>query len=54
MEKSIPRFKEVVDSQTKYNTDTKINAVPIIIWHNIANNVQDDPYTTTSIELFEA
>jgi peptidoglycan/xylan/chitin deacetylase (PgdA/CDA1 family) len=48
------RFKEVVDAQSKYNTDTEIKAIPIIIWHNIANNVQDDPYTTTSIELFEA
>jgi peptidoglycan/xylan/chitin deacetylase (PgdA/CDA1 family) len=48
------RFKEVVDAQSKYNTDTEIKAIPIIIWHNIDNNVQDDPYTTTSIELFEA
>ena len=43
------RFKEVVDAQSKYNTDTEIKAIPIIIWHNIANNVGD-----TSIELFEA
>jgi peptidoglycan/xylan/chitin deacetylase (PgdA/CDA1 family) len=48
------RFIEVVDAQSKYNTDTEVKAIPIIIWHNIANNVQDDPYTTTSIELFEA
>jgi peptidoglycan/xylan/chitin deacetylase (PgdA/CDA1 family) len=48
------RFKEIVDSQTKYNVDDKIKAIPIIIWHNIANNVEDDPYTTTSVELFEA
>ena len=48
------RFKEVVDSQTKYNADNKIKAIPIIIWHNIANNVEDDPYTTTSVELFES
>jgi hypothetical protein len=48
------RFKEIVDSQTKYNVDDKIKSIPIIIWHNIANNVEDDPYTTTSIELFEA
>jgi peptidoglycan/xylan/chitin deacetylase (PgdA/CDA1 family) len=48
------RFKEVVDAQTKYNIDNKIKAIPIIIWHNIANNVEDDPYTTTSVELFES
>jgi peptidoglycan/xylan/chitin deacetylase (PgdA/CDA1 family) len=48
------RFKEVVDAQTKYNEDSNIRAIPIIIWHNIANNVKDDPYTTTSIDLFEA
>ena len=48
------RFKEVVDAQTKYNEDFNIRAIPIIIWHNIADNVKDDPYTTTSIDLFEA
>jgi hypothetical protein len=46
------RFKEVVDAQTKYNEDFNVRAIPIIIWHDIANNVKDDPYTTTSIELF--
>jgi peptidoglycan/xylan/chitin deacetylase (PgdA/CDA1 family) len=50
----VNRFKEVVDSQTEYNEDNRIKAIPIIIWHNIANNVENDPYTTTSIDLFEA
>ena len=41
----------------KYNSeidDSRIRAIPIIIWHNIANNVKDDPYTTTSVDLFES
>ena len=55
------RFIEVVDGQDEYNNndnndidDSRISAIPIIIWHNIANNVKDDPYTTTSVDLFES
>jgi peptidoglycan/xylan/chitin deacetylase (PgdA/CDA1 family) len=54
------RFIEVVDGQDKYNNnnndidDSRVSAIPIIIWHNIANNVKDDPYTTTSVDLFES
>ena len=52
------RFIEVVDGQDEYNNndidDNRVRAIPIIIWHNIANNVKDDPYTTTSVELFES
>jgi peptidoglycan/xylan/chitin deacetylase (PgdA/CDA1 family) len=51
------RFIEVVDGQDEYNNDiddNRIRAIPIIIWHNIANNVKDDPYTTTSVDLFES
>jgi peptidoglycan/xylan/chitin deacetylase (PgdA/CDA1 family) len=52
------RFMEVVDGQEEYNNkdidSSRVSAIPIIIWHNIANNVKDDPYTTTSIDLFES
>jgi peptidoglycan/xylan/chitin deacetylase (PgdA/CDA1 family) len=56
------RFIEVVDGQDEYNNnnnnndidDSRVRAIPIIIWHNIANNVKDDPYTTTSVDLFES
>ena len=55
------RFIEIVDGQDEYNKnnnndidDNRVRAIPIIIWHNIANNVKDDPYTTTSVDLFES
>src|SRR5215210_6642459 len=50
------RFIEVVDGQDEYNNDDDngVKAIPIIIWHNIANDVKDDPYTTTSVKLFES
>jgi hypothetical protein len=52
------RFIEVVEGQDEYNNknidSSRVSAIPIIIWHNIANNVKDDPYTTTSVSLFES
>ena len=50
----LDRFIEVVNSQSTYNTDGKINAIPIIIWHRIDNSGVGDPeqYATT-IDLFE-
>lgn len=48
------RFIEVVEGQSKYNDDGKINAIPIIIWHNIQDNNTTDIHTTTSTSLFEA
>ena len=50
----LDRFIEVVNSQTIYNTDDTINAIPIIIWHRIDNSGEGDPevYATT-IDLFE-
>jgi peptidoglycan/xylan/chitin deacetylase (PgdA/CDA1 family) len=50
----LDRFIEVVNSQSAYNTDGKINALPIIIWHRIDNSGVGDPeqYATT-IDLFE-
>jgi peptidoglycan/xylan/chitin deacetylase (PgdA/CDA1 family) len=50
----LDRFIEVVNSQSAYNTDGTINAIPIIIWHRIDNSGVGDPeqYATT-IDLFE-
>ena len=50
----LDRFVEVVNSQSAYNTDGKINALPILIWHRIDNSGVGDPeqYATT-IDLFE-
>jgi hypothetical protein len=50
----LERFIEVVESQSKYNDDGKISAIPIIIWHNIEANNTTDIHTTTSTSLFEA
>jgi peptidoglycan/xylan/chitin deacetylase (PgdA/CDA1 family) len=50
----LDRFIEVVNSQSTYNTDGKINAIPIIIWHRIDNSGVGDPEQyATSIDLFE-
>lgn len=47
------RFFEVVNSQTKINNnnDGKINAIPVIVYHNIDNIIED---YTTSVKLFDA
>jgi peptidoglycan/xylan/chitin deacetylase (PgdA/CDA1 family) len=48
------RFIEVVNSQSVYNTNGTINAIPIIIWHRVDNSGEDDPEVyATSIDLFE-
>jgi hypothetical protein len=44
------RFVEVVNSQTKYNTNG-VNAVPILIWHKIDNTNEE---YSTSTTLFNA
>ncbi|MCC2647251.1 MAG: Polysaccharide deacetylase [Nitrososphaeraceae archaeon] len=50
----LDRFIEVVNSQSTYNTDGKINAIPIVIWHRIDNSGEGDPEQyATSINLFE-
>lgn len=46
----LERFVEVVNSQSKYNTDG-INAVPILIWHRIDNSNEE---YSTSTNLFDA
>jgi peptidoglycan/xylan/chitin deacetylase (PgdA/CDA1 family) len=49
----LQRFIEVVDGQDKYNDESNISAIPIIIWHNIEDTTADTR-TTTSTKLFEA
>jgi peptidoglycan/xylan/chitin deacetylase (PgdA/CDA1 family) len=50
----LDRFIEVVNSQSIYNTDGTINAIPIVTWHRIDNSGIGDPNIyATSIDLFE-
>jgi peptidoglycan/xylan/chitin deacetylase (PgdA/CDA1 family) len=50
----LDRFIEVVNSQSIYNTNGTINAIPIITWHRIDNSGKGDPSMyATSIDLFE-
>ena len=39
-------FLQIVNGQTPYNSNGKINAIPIIVYHNITNSIQD--YTIPS------
>ena len=39
-------FLQIVNSQTRYNSNGKINAIPIIVYHNITNSMRD--YTIPS------
>jgi peptidoglycan/xylan/chitin deacetylase (PgdA/CDA1 family) len=49
-------FLQIVNSQTRYNSNGKINAVPILVYHNITNSIRD--YTipshasSTTLDLF--
>jgi hypothetical protein len=45
------KFVELVESQTNYNKDGKINAIPIIGYHDIDNN---KTITSTGVSLFDA
>ena len=50
----LDRFIEVVNSQSTYNTDGIIDAIPIVIWHRIDNSGEGDPESyATTIDLFE-
>ena len=44
------KFVELVDSQTNYNKNGKINAIPIIGYHDIDNN---KTITSTDVNLFD-
>jgi peptidoglycan/xylan/chitin deacetylase (PgdA/CDA1 family) len=50
-EDMLKRFVEVVESQSEHNSNGKVNAIPVLIYHNIAPESSD---YTTSIELFES
>jgi peptidoglycan/xylan/chitin deacetylase (PgdA/CDA1 family) len=59
-DKILEDFIDVVNSQDEYNTDTEINAVPILVYHNFAdvkhNFSSIDPdwiNSTTDINLFD-
>ena len=43
------KFVELVNSQTNYNKDGKINAIPIIGYHNMED---DKAITSTGVNLF--
>jgi peptidoglycan/xylan/chitin deacetylase (PgdA/CDA1 family) len=46
---ALERFIEVVNSQSKYNIDGTIEAIPIIMYHKIGDNKKD---SVTDIDLF--
>jgi peptidoglycan/xylan/chitin deacetylase (PgdA/CDA1 family) len=50
-EDMLKRFVEVVESQSEHNSNGKINAIPVLVYHNIDHESSD---YTTSIELFES
>jgi hypothetical protein len=49
-------FLQIVNGQTPYNSNGKINSIPIIVYHNITNSIRD--YTipshasSTTLDLF--
>ncbi|MFZ0222663.1 MAG: hypothetical protein WA323_02750 [Candidatus Nitrosopolaris sp.] len=46
----------IVNSQTRYNSNGKINAVPILVYHNITNTIMDyiipSHASSTTLDLF--
>ena len=48
--KMLRRFIEVVNSQTNFNKNGTINAIPLIVYHKVDNNNKDD--YSTGIDLF--
>jgi peptidoglycan/xylan/chitin deacetylase (PgdA/CDA1 family) len=47
---ALERFIEVVNSQSRYNKDGTIEAIPIIMYHGIGDNKKD---SVTDIDLFQ-
>jgi hypothetical protein len=49
-------FLQIVNGQTRYNSDGKINSIPIIVYHNITNSIQDctipSHASSTTLDLF--
>ncbi|HYO06623.1 MAG TPA: polysaccharide deacetylase family protein [Phototrophicaceae bacterium] len=50
-EDMLKRFVEVVESQSEHNSNGNVNAIPVLVYHNIGHESSD---YTTSIELFES
>jgi hypothetical protein len=48
------KFVQRVNSQIRYNTNGKINALPIITYHNLTNSMQDynNMASTITVDLF--
>lgn len=48
------QFVQRMNSQIPYNTNGKINAIPIITYHNLTNNMQDynNKASTITVDLF--
>jgi hypothetical protein len=49
-----PQFVQRMNSQIPYNTNGKINAIPIITYHNLTNSMQDYNMmaSTITVDLF--
>ena len=49
-----PQFVQRMNSQIPYNTNGKINAIPIITYHNLTNSIQDYNMmaSTITVDLF--
>jgi peptidoglycan/xylan/chitin deacetylase (PgdA/CDA1 family) len=47
---ALQRFIEVVDSQSRYNKNGTIEAIPIIMYHGIGDNKKD---SVTDVDLFQ-
>jgi hypothetical protein len=51
----LQRFIEVVNSQSKYNQNGTINAIPIVIYQKVETDNKDNDFSAaTSTELFDA
>jgi len=48
------KFVQRMNSQIRYNTNGKINAIPIITYHNLTNSLQDynKMASTITVDLF--
>jgi hypothetical protein len=49
-------FLQIVNGQTPYNSNGKINSIPIIVYHNITNSIRDytisNHASSTTLDLF--
>ncbi|MDQ6666781.1 MAG: polysaccharide deacetylase family protein [Thermoproteota archaeon] len=50
------KFLQILNSQIAYNSQGKINAIPVVVYHNITNNIQDytpaSKASVTTVDLF--